>query len=216
MSTRLSSRQQEMQTIREIQRHIASTLYSEVAWDSEKQDKYLEHTLKSIIQKRGFWSWQLLLVPMDNDFLRLAYRIILDREPDRAGLLHFDAGLSTGAISRTDVLKSMMRAPERDKYGSTLVEGGEHLLLIFNSASRLVRKVPLLNSVNRFLWRLATWPQRAQREELLLIKLQEEVYELKQWVIDKNEYSYNQKKRHGEHMGDMTNKVKGIDHQWIG
>jgi hypothetical protein len=211
MSTTFSSKQHEMQTIREIQQHIVSLLYSDEVWESEEQDQYLQHVLTSIIQKRHFWSYQLILVPIDNDFLRLAYKIILAREPDRAGLSHFSTGMSAGTMSRTDVINSMMRSPEFDKYGASLTAGGERLFLMLHAASQLLRKVPILNSVNRFFWRLVTGSQRARRKEfLLMMEMQEELNELKQRSIDMNEYLHNQEKCRGASSPDMANKVRGI------
>lgn len=184
--------QLKMQEIIDIQRSILSRLSVGFAYQDKERNIYIENLLNLIIKKKTFWFWQLLFVPLDNDFLELSYRIVLGREPDMEGFSHFHAALSANAISRLKVLVTMKAANEK-KY--PLVSGGWRWIVGLNKVNAILRRIPMVGQFPFLYWRLSTSFARAQREESLTKEILDNQRELVQFEIDLNEFLNNPLRR---------------------
>lgn len=182
----------EKQEIIVIQRSILSKLSVGVMYQAKEHDIYVDNLLNSIIKNNIFWFWQLLFVPLDNDFLELSYRIVLDREPDFEGFSHFHAALSANTISRLGVLVTMMNANEKR---DSLVTGGWKWVASLNNINQVLRKTPLLSQIMFLIWGFSTDYRREQRNECLMKELLENARELNQFKIDLDEYLNNPLRR---------------------
>lgn len=190
-----SMEERELQRIREIQQQIVASLNMGVVLAGEEQDIYLAERLKLISQSKKLWCWWLMLEPMDSDFLNLAYRAVLKREPDPHGWNHFRAYLSAGTLSRTDVLIEMVDSPEFRKSRPDWVGDEKGSLLMLRSVNRKLREMPLLGRVGRLIWMLATGFQRKMRNESIVRKIQDDLNEVKEREMYLAEYLHNQERR---------------------
>ena len=79
-----------------------------------------------------------LLKYHDRHFVRNAYRAILKREPDQAGLLHKLGLLQSGAFNKIDILASLRYSDEGERNGVTITG------LKFPATIRKLERVPVI------------------------------------------------------------------------
>ncbi|MEJ7615632.1 MAG: methyltransferase domain-containing protein [Pyrinomonadaceae bacterium] len=84
-----------------------------------------------------------LLAHEDREFVRTAYRAILRREPDDAGLGHHLDELRSGKVNKTDIIESLRNSPEGEKQ-QVKVKG------LRPPAIRRLRHVPYLGYLIRW------------------------------------------------------------------
>lgn len=190
-----SMEDQELQKIREIRRHIVASLNTGVVLAGEEQDIYLAERLSLISQSKKLWCWRLMLEPMDGDFLNLAYRAVLRREPDPQSWNHFHARLAAGTASRTDVLMALVDSIEFRETRPDWLGDGKDSLLLLHLVNRSLRKVQLFSRVGHLIWMLATGFQRKKRHESIMKEIQDELNEVKEREMYMVEYLHNQERR---------------------
>ena len=94
--------------------------------------------LQPALEKREGYQLNDLLGFHDEEFVRTAYRVILGREPDDAGLAEYLGKLRSGRYNKIDILTSLRFSPEGRKT-NVQIEG-----LNRSSAFRKIYRVPVL------------------------------------------------------------------------
>jgi len=186
----------ELEKISKIQRFIAASLHADVVLWGEVQDIYLHERLKLILQSNQFWSLWLLLEPMDSDFLNLAYRIMLKREPDPQGLNHFHSRLAANTCRRIDILKEIVESIEFKQTCPHGVEHGKCLLIFLGKLNTGMRKVKPLITISQLVWMWATGFRRRTRQDLIMRKIQDELKDVKEREMYLLEYVRNKENRY--------------------
>lgn len=83
------------------------------AWkDALERGAPVDDMLVSLVQSREFGASHGVSRLDDADYVRLLYRVVLDREPDAAGLASYTSALTTGAMRRADVQRSLFGSGE--------------------------------------------------------------------------------------------------------
>jgi len=103
------------------------------------------------------------------EFLRIAYRALLLREPDPSGMAHYSESLAGGRFSKIDVLASLYSSPERRRNQVRLA--GLWLPL---TVGRLER-IPLIGNVIRLMIRLPRLLERYRQLEFSLTSQQQRI-----------------------------------------
>src|ERR1041384_28026 len=103
------------------------------------------------------------------EFLRVAYRALLLREPDPSGMAHYSESLAGGRFSKIDVLASLYSSPERRRNQVRLA--GLWLPL---TVGRLER-IPLIGNVIRLMIRLPRLLERYRPLEFSLTSQQQRI-----------------------------------------
>jgi hypothetical protein len=83
------------------------------AWRDEMRNGLsLEHFLLGLLDSNEFAAKYQVEALDDTDFVTLAYRLLLGRDPDGNGLQSYVSGLATGAFSRTEVYEGILNSEE--------------------------------------------------------------------------------------------------------
>ena len=195
MNTKATS-QQEIQAINEALQNIIGLLHTSVEASGAitashpggkvsgilSSDTYREESLAMVLNRGAFWSWGLLAMPLDDDFIYLAYRIILGREPDQEGFGHFQSALSVCTISRVSVLRALLLSHEvRDR--NPPITGKRQVTFLYE-VGRFFGKIPLVNRVIRAVWMMSTGQKRTRRIALLLQGFREELQEVREELVE--------------------------------
>ncbi|HYH49580.1 MAG TPA: methyltransferase domain-containing protein [Acidimicrobiia bacterium] len=104
---------------------LRSVLRDARAMGIRQVDRYLQ---------RSFWE-----LP-DEHALRLAYNVLLRREPDETGAAHFRDGLASGELSRDDVLDHLRWSPEFNR--GIPARGSQLAHSLHLSRSHFIRSLP--------------------------------------------------------------------------
>lgn len=94
--------------------------------------------LQPALEKREGYQLNDLLGFHDEEFVRTAYRVVLGREPDDAGLAEYLGKLRSGRYNKIDILTSLRFSPEGRK-ANVQIEG-----LNRSSAFRKIYRVPVV------------------------------------------------------------------------
>jgi len=136
-------------------------------------DPCREVLLAAALNRGALWPLSLITVPLDDDFIYLAYRVIVGREPDQEGFSHFQSALSMGAMSRASILSALLSSPEVQSNNTPII--GKKMIVLLHEASRICGKIPLVNRVIRAVWTMSTGQKRMRRITLLLQEMREEM-----------------------------------------
>lgn len=148
-----------------------------------------------------------LLKYHDRDFVRNAYRVILNRDPDEAGFLHQLELLQSGAFNKIDILASL-RYSDEGKANDVNIRG-----LRFPSTIRSLERVPIFGYVLQLGLALVRLPVmvRSQREFQGYIVAQQ--LAISDYVNDVNNNRRISTQNFQLHRSSVSTKLEGLEGQ---
>lgn len=146
-----------------------------------------------------------LLKYHDRDFVRNAYRVILNREPDEAGFLYNLKLLQSGAFNKIDLLASL-RYSDEGKANGVSISG-----LRFPATIRSLERIPILGYVLQLGLSLVRLPLmvRSQREFQGYIVAQQ--LAIADYVNDVNDNRRISTQNFQQHRSTVTNKLHALE-----
>ncbi|MFL6229162.1 MAG: methyltransferase domain-containing protein [Pyrinomonadaceae bacterium] len=115
------------------------------------------------------------------EFVRNAYRAVLKREPDEAGLAQHLNHLASGRFNKVDVLASLRSSPEGERAG-VKIDG-----LALPAAIRRLGRVPLIGYLVQTVVAAARLPQLLQHQrqsEFYLLAQQQQILDRQQRIVE--------------------------------
>ena len=146
-----------------------------------------------------------LLKYHDRDFVRNAYRVLLNREPDEAGFLYNLELLQSGAFNKIDILASL-RYSDEGKANDVSIQG-----LRFPSTIRTLERIPIVGYLLQLGLAFVRLPLmiRSQREFQGYIVAQQ--LALADYVNDVNNNRRISTQNFHQHRSTVTNKLQALE-----
>lgn len=115
--------------------------------------------------RRPGYDYKTIESYQDEEFITLAYRVLLNRVPDPAGMHLYITGLRNGSLNKIDILSGI-------RYHS--FEGREKRIRIRGLRPRYIvnkiTRIPLIGYLLRYLWTLITLPRLLKKIDMLNVK----------------------------------------------